>query len=171
MSSIIKSISLDAKTATIAKRVPNFSRFVRECLLRWDSIERKPNCPVERLGHPLIGDFCIPSPTRICLKHWPKGTPSREDWRLYRDMVEFHEYHKDRDRLILAFPQIQLFDIDHPIDDWPKLWIANRAELQNHETIDFDEMVISGNAKPTKKKAKSRGWKRIFPFLQSRFGY
>ena len=146
MSSIIKSISLDPKTAAIAKKVPNFSRFVRECLLRWDAIQREPDCPVERMGHPLVGEMCVPSKGRICMKHWPNGTPTMDDWRKFREMVDFNFRME-------GFESAQS-------------WVLHRAELLNRESISFDNMEIEGNAKPTKKKAKSRGWKRIFHFLQ-----
>ena len=127
MSSIVRSISLDPKTANIAQRIPNFSKFCRECLLRWDSIQRSPDCPVEKLEHPLVGDHCIPAPTRICLKHWPNGNPRLEDWREFRHIIEFDEFHKDRDRLLRAWPFLDDFNC-------PEEWIQHR-----------------GNAKPTKR--------------------
>lgn len=149
MSSIIKSISLDPKTANIARRVPNFSKFVRECLLRWDAIQRSPDCPVERLGHPLTGDMCVPAPTRICLKHWPDGVPRMEDWREFRNMIEFDGFHQDRDRLLQGWPFLEEFEC-------PQEWILHRAEMCNHAQIDFDDLDIEGNAKPTARAKKSR---------------
>ena len=160
MASIIKSISLDLKTAAIAKRVPNFSKFVRECLLRWDAIQRSPDCPVERLGHPLTGNHCVPAPTRICLKHWPDGVPRMEDWREFRNMIEFDRFHQDRDRLLQAWDFLDDFHC-------PEEWIQHRAKLVNFDSIDFEDMEIEGNAKPEKKKAPSRGWKRILWFLEA----
>jgi hypothetical protein len=160
LSSIIKSISLDPKTAHIAKRVPNFSKFVRECLLRWDAIQRSPDCPVERLGHPLTGDMCVPAPTRICLKHWPDGNPRMEDWREYRNMIEYDDFHLDRDRLLYAFPFLQDFEC-------PQEWIAHRAQMSNHAQIEFDDLDIEGNAKPTTREKKSK-IRRLWAVLWSR---
>jgi len=149
MTSIIKSISLDVKTAMIAKRVPNFSRFVRECLMRWEAIQRSPDCPVERLGHTgaIHGNHCTPSPTRICLKHWPNGTPRMEDWREFRSMVEFDGFHQDRDRLLQAWDFLADFKS-------PEEWLQHRAEITNHVQIDFDDMIIEGNAKPLQRPKK-----------------
>jgi len=151
MTSIIKSISLDPKTATIAKRVPNFSRFVRECLMRWDALQRTPDCPVERLGHTgaIHGNHCTPSPTRICLKHWPNGTPRMEDWREFRSMIEFDGFHQDRDRLLQAWDFLADFNS-------PEEWLQHRAQITNVEQIDFEDMKIEGNAKPRARKKKSR---------------
>jgi hypothetical protein len=157
MTSIIKSISLDAKTARIAKRVPNFSKFVRECLLRWDAIQRSPDCPVERLGHPLVGDHCIPAPTRICLKHWPNGRPTQEDWCEFRNMIEFDEFHQDRERLHRAWDFLVDFNC-------PEEWIQHRAEIANHAQIDFQDMEIEGNAKPRARMKKSK-IKRLWAVL------
>ena len=157
MSSIIKSISLDPKTANIAKQVPNFSKFVRECLLRWDAIRRTPDCPVERLGgeQALVGGHCVPNASRICLKHWPSGTARMEDWREFRHMIEFDEFHQDRTRLLQAWDFLEAFD-------GPEEWLQHRAELANQEQIDFENMEIEGNAKPSKtpKKKKKRWWRR-----------
>jgi len=163
MSSIIKSISLDPKTAAIAKRVPNFSKFVRQCLLQWEAIKRSPECPVERLEHPLVGNHCVPAPTRICLKHWPLGTPLMADWREFRHMIEFDSFHTDRDRLLKAWPFLEPFNA-------PEEWIQHRAELVNDPGIDFENMDIEGNAKPksvSKRQHKSR-MKRLMAFLRAK---
>ena len=78
-------------------------------------------------------------------------------------MVEYHEYHNDTDRLIQTWPFLEAFT---GMGAEPQYWIAHRAELLNRDSIDFDNMVIEGNAKPEKKKAPSRGWRRILAFLQ-----
>jgi len=160
MSSIIKSISLDLKTSHIAKRVPNLSKFVRECLLRWDAIQRSPDCPVERMGHGLVGSHCVPAPTRICLKHWPHGTPRMEDWREFRSMVEFDEFHQDRDRLIKGWDFLEEFNC-------PEEWIQHRAKMCNLEQIEFDDLEIEGNAKPTR-RAKTPKIRRLWAVLWSK---
>jgi len=155
MASIVKSISLDPKTANIARRIPNFSKFVRECLLRWDALRRSPDCPVEKLEHPLVGDHCIPAPTRFCLKHWPNGNPRLEDWREFRGMIEFDSFHQDRDRLLSAWPFLSEFD-------GPEEWIQHRADLTNQDQIDFEDIEIEGNAKPKKRKARGSVISRVF---------
>lgn len=160
LSSIIKSISLDPKTATIAKRVPNFSKFVRQCLLRWDAIQHRPDCPVQRLGHPLTGGHCVPAPTRICLKHWPHGPPRMEDWREFRNMIEFDGFHQSRDRLLQAWDFLADFEC-------PEEWIQHRAEMTNYEQIEFDDMEIEGNAKPAARVKKSK-IRRLWAVLWSR---
>jgi len=160
MASIIKSISLDPKTAVIAKRVPNFSRFVRECLLRWDAIQHSPDCPVERLGATLVGDFCVPSPTRVCLKHWPDGPPRMDDWREFRKMIEYDDFHQDRDRLITGWHYLAEFKS-------PQEWLSHRAEVANHAQIDFEDIQIEGNAKPTARVKKSK-IRRLWAVLWSR---
>jgi len=141
VSSIIRSISLDTKTAKIAKRVPNFSKFVRQCLLQWEAIRHSPDCPVERLGHGLVGDHCVPAPTRVCLKHWPVGTP-----RI--------------DRLLRGWPHLADFNC-------PEEWIQHRAELVNDESIDFTTIEIEGNAKPGPRKKKSK-IRRLWAVLSSK---
>jgi len=160
VSSIIRSISLDTKTAKIAKRVPNFSKFVRQCLLQWEAIRHSPDCPVERLGHGLVGDHCVPAPTRVCLKHWPVGTPRMEDWREFRSMIEFDSFHKDRDRLLRGWPHLADFNC-------PEEWIQHRAELVNDESIDFTTIEIEGNAKPGPRKKKSK-IRRLWAVLSSK---
>lgn len=158
MSSIVRSISLDPPTAKIAQRIPNFSKFCRECLLRWDAIQRSPDCPVERMDHPLVGDHCIPAPTRICLKHWPEGTPRMDDWREFRSMIEFDSYHQDRDRLLRAWPELTDFEC-------PEEWIQHRAKMAQVGQIDFDDMIVEGNAKPAKKTKKTNPIRQLIRFL------
>ena len=157
MSSIIKSISLNPKTAAIAKKVPNFSRFVRECLIRWDAIQREPDCPVERMGHPLVGEMCVPSNGRICMKHWPNGTPTMDDWRKFREMIDFN-----------IVSEFQLQEAGFPGFESPQSWVLHRADLLNRGAISFDNMDITGNAKPEndKRRRKKRSlMAKLLPFL------
>lgn len=172
MSSRVTTISLDDKTERIKNRIPNFSKFVRQCLLRWDALERDPSCPVERMNpEALVGEYCIPSPTRICLKHWPNGSPRMDDWRTFRDMVEYHDFHKDTDRLILTWPFLQAFS---GMGAEPQYWISHRAELVNEPQIPLDEIEIKGNSKPENDRRKKKTPKKRFsivqllPFLRSK---
>lgn len=159
MSSRITTISLDEQTDKIKDRIPNFSKFVRQCLLRWDALARSPDCPVERLGHPLVGNHCVPAPTRICLKHWPHGSPRREDWKEFRHMLEFDSFHMDRDRLLDAWPHLSQFNC-------PEEWIQHRAEIANVAQIEFDDMELSGNAKPKKDRRKGKKRRSIRQLLR-----
>jgi hypothetical protein len=75
----VTTISLDEKTAQIAKQMPNFSHFVRECLLRhhasslnqegcgWSKQERFANRCV-----PIVKD------RPVCFVCWPHGRPSQD---------------------------------------------------------------------------------------------
>ena len=82
MASIIRSVSLNPKTAEIASRLGNFSAFVRECLVRYDAA---------RGG----GDHTNPEEGRLdglcnamhhlgpCVKCYPLGGPDGDDWRVF----------------------------------------------------------------------------------------
>ena len=72
MSRIIKTIALDEKTAEIAKSLPNFSHFVRECLYRhsarfYDECTRNKNWRGT--------DRCNPLQQPTCWSCWPNGSP------------------------------------------------------------------------------------------------
>lgn len=75
----ITTISLDEKTAHIAKQMPNFSHFVRECLLRHhaNSLNRD-ECGWSKQER--FGNRCVPRvkdrPT--CFVCWPHGRPSQD---------------------------------------------------------------------------------------------
>ena len=167
MSSRVTTISLDEQTEKIKNRIPNFSKFVRQCLLRWDAVSRSPNCPVKRINGSLVGNVCVPARTRICLKHWPNGPPLMDDWRRYRDMIEFDGYHQSRTRLLQAWDF--LADYDSPFD-----WIQDRAKAVNDDQIDFDDMELEGNAKPENDRRRKKTPKKRFsivqllPFLRSK---
>jgi hypothetical protein len=46
-----KTISLDEETAMIAARLPNFSRFVRQCLQKHAAQATNPTMPREQFAH------------------------------------------------------------------------------------------------------------------------
>lgn len=95
--SIIKSISLTPDTDEIRQRIPNFSRFVRNCLREWSAMEgghhtqRNPldRVPSDNTGkehwfsrcNPMHANGCCP----IC---WPFGRPTRDSFRAWRDYCQ-----------------------------------------------------------------------------------
>jgi hypothetical protein len=167
MSSIIRSVSLDEQTSVIAKSVPNFSRFVRECLLRYHAVEHQADCPVERIngeGKGLVYGLCTPSSGRICLKHWPQGMPPMDDWRKFRDMNEC-----DPKSLYRIFPEAKLSSLDllphGSKSERIQAWIQHRAEVTNPAKINFNGMVVEGNAKYRKKEEKAAK-RRFLDFLR-----
>jgi len=64
-------------------------------------------------------------------------------------MVEFDGFHQDRDRLLQAWDFLADFNS-------PEEWLQHRAEITNHVQIDFEDMVITGNAKPDPNPKKSK---------------
>jgi hypothetical protein len=72
MSSIIKSIALDEKSAEIARSLPNFSHFVRECLFRHAAtLHAECDRPKDWAGT----KRCNPSNQPTCWSCWPNGAP------------------------------------------------------------------------------------------------
>ena len=89
----VTTISLDEKTAAIAKSLPNFSHFVRECLLRHHaSLMNVDECPFIRVER--FGDRCVPRVHNRphCFVCWPHGKPSET-------LVKNYLSHKDLNRL------------------------------------------------------------------------
>ena len=75
----VTTVSLDEQTAAIAKSMPNFSHFVRECLLRHHaSSVNQDDCNYVKQER--FGNRCVPRvrgrPT--CFICWPHGRPSQE---------------------------------------------------------------------------------------------
>ena len=137
--SIIASISLDPETKRIASQIPNFSRFVRNCLRRYHATLITPHCRAE--DENIVGGLCIPSAKRVCLSCWPDGPPDYPDWKSYSRSIRF------------------LVDED---EDYPELhkqareWVQEKAMEANPANIDFSDIPIEGNAKRTKKPPKKR---------------
>jgi len=167
MSSRVTTISLDEDTEKIKKRIPNFSKFVRECLLRWDAVQRDPVCRTERaFPESIIGDHCIPAPNRVCLKHWPNGNANMQDWREFRQMIDAEEQGHDF-KTSLTWPFLSEFDFN------PRYWIQHRAEMVNMPMIEFDGIELEGNAKPEndKRRRKKRSlMAKLLPFLAPKQG-
>jgi len=164
LSSIIRSISLDEQTAVIAKSVPNFSRFVRECLLRYHAVEHEAGCPVESLGGALKNGFCTPGRGRFCLKHWPSGLPDLEDWKKFQDMMKCNPK-----RLYESYPECNLSSLEllshGSKDERIQAWIQRQAERRNPAQINFAGMIVEGNAK-YQKKVKTESKRRFRDFLR-----
>ena len=142
LTSIIKSISLDPQTAELARNVPNFSRFVRECLIRhhlkdggeWGLCKRESQ------------DEKLPMIKPRCLKCWPAGPPAQEDWRNYVRQPRTHDpYGK---KLSVYMREDNPAFMDHEL-------VQAQALAANPALFTFDDMIIEGNAKP-KKRAKRR---------------
>jgi len=64
-------------------------------------------------------------------------------------MLEFDEHYQDRDRLLQAWDFLEDFEC-------PEEWIQHRAKICNLEQIDFENMDITGNAKPSKTLPKKK---------------
>jgi len=85
-----------------------------------------------------------------------------EDWREFRKMIEFDDYHQDEDRLHRAWDFLADFES-------PQNWIAERAKISNHAQIDFDDLEIEGNAKPAPREKKSK-IRRLWAVLWAKNG-
>ena len=82
--SIIKSAALDEQTSRIADNLPNFSHFVRECLLRHAVNMNAASCDRTRwVSHPrsqtpFETNRCNPTVQPSCFVCWPYGPPPLE---------------------------------------------------------------------------------------------
>ena len=95
----VSSVSLTQETYEIAKSMPNFSSFVRECLMRW---RYEAQADKSRHIHPaFIGtnpnntesvfEICYPhSKNGVCLLCWPHGVPNNDDWKEFRSSWDFN---------------------------------------------------------------------------------
>jgi len=107
----VTTISLDEKTASIAKSLPNFSHFVRECLLRHHAASmNNEDCPYNKQER--FGNRCVPLSHQRphCFVCWPHGKPSQ-------DLVTSYFSHRDLNRLDEAtkIQNWQLLNIDQNI--------------------------------------------------------
>ena len=114
----VTTISLDEKTAAIAKSMPNFSHFVRECLLRHhaNTINRD-ECQYQRQSR--FANRCVPivKGRPVCFVCWPKGRPSQDLVTSYlRD-------HKDIKRL----------DRETEAENWQLLQIDQNFSVQESD--------------------------------------
>jgi len=143
MTSIIKSISLDPQTAQLAQNVPNFSRFVRECLIRhhlskggeWGLCKREDE----------ESKLCLPMKKPRCLKCWPAGPPPGEAWTAYVRKPLTHDPYGKK-----LGPYVQ----KHNPDYMDHVLVQEAALEANPALFDFEDMIIEGNAKPKKRQKK-----------------
>lgn len=148
MSSIIKSISLDPQTADLAQRIPNFSKFVRECLIRHHFTKEGVNlqCMREDDESPLCNPFSVVKGR--CVSCWPAGPPPHDAWSTYCRKPLY----TDSGSLLLE-PNPDY--MDHALVQW-------HAEGANPPVFSFEDMIIEGNAKPSKRERKRMKFRHFF---------
>ena len=141
--SIVKSVSLDPQTAELATRIPNFSRFVRECLIRHfiDGGGEWVQCKREDDGAKL----CLPMKQPRCMKCWPCGPPPQEAWIAYCRAPRTHDAYGKELSPYMAEPNPDY--MDHTL-------VQEAAEEVNPVLFSFDDMIVEGNAKPEKRKVR-----------------
>lgn len=145
MSSIIKTISLDPQTAQLAKNIPNFSRFVRECLIRHFLHEGGSYGQCKREDDD--AKLCLPMVAPRCMKCWPAGPPPHDAWVAY---VKKPQTHDPYGKKLGPYAQVKNPDyMDHVL-------VQEAAIEANPRLFDFEDMIIEGNAKPTRRQKKSR---------------
>ncbi len=157
MSSRITTISLDDHTHAIKTKMGgNFSKFVRECLRRYEAHHSEAQCLVEKkiaaglVKDTLVGGLCIPLGANYCNKHWPHGRPTVENWRTYREMLDCLNDPRYAPKLLEYWPVLEDFAS-------PQEWVQTSAKLQNMNLFSIEDIDLKGNKKkePTKKKRKS----------------
>ena len=89
---IIKSVSLDERTAKIASELPNFSHFVRECLYRHAITVHSDICDRESMGFRGL-DRCNPMIQPVCFVCWPQGAP---DIKAIKNATEDSQIHPSK---------------------------------------------------------------------------
>jgi len=77
------SVSLDEQTKALSASKPNFSRWVRQALLREASLT---------VGHQTAYDYringlCNPMTNLVCSICWPDGKPARQAWITYANAI------------------------------------------------------------------------------------
>ena len=132
---IIKSVSITPKEAEIAKNM-NLSRFVRECLNRYDAHLRSGVAQHAQPGVQERQGYCRPKSG--CLACWPDGAPSEEAFDLFLGRIKATKGYGGYEG-----PEVG----NH---EWLKSLIPMR--------FDFDGIVVKGNAKKTPTKENKRFW-------------
>ena len=182
----IKSVALDDTTEPIAAHIisngGNFSKFVRECLIRYHAetggamncrrgLEDNPIFPADRLCRPFMKTRCI--------KCWPVGAPPEKAWAEYthgptrtETRIRDHNNLPDDPAGSASF----LTDTSHPLfPGWyaegekyeyvifqqhenfnDHEWILAEAERFNPPLFDLSDLDVKGNAKPVKKRRRRR---------------
>lgn len=85
------SVSLDEQTKALANQKNNFSRWVRQALLREASLTA---------GHQTAEQYrydghCNPMTNLVCSICWPDGKPARQDWITYVNALNAATGHDD----------------------------------------------------------------------------
>ena len=135
----VTTISLDEKTAVIAKSLPNFSHFVRECLLRHHAASmNQDDCPFNRVDR--FENRCVPRVLNRphCFVCWPHGKPSEQ-------LVKNFLSHKDMNRL----------DEATKLENWQLLNINQGISVQ--ETKKAEKLVKMSLRKRFKRLWTFRG--------------
>lgn len=155
----VSSVSLTDETWEIAKSMPNFSSFVRECLIRW---RYEAQVDKSRHLHPMqIGrnprtnhieyTVCYPhSKLGLCLLCWPNGAPTSGDWKSW---VSGWQY-AHAERGIRG-------------DGQPLKWILERAEQNNtREAFHMTEFDFKRKNSAKTENPARRNWSRILAVLR-----
>ena len=169
----VKTISLDDETWPIAQSMPNFSRFVRECLTRYYAASHgQLNC---RRSLREDDRLCVPMRTKAeggrCVACWPAGKPDHEDWSEYvrgpRDEQRVRQLTIPErgwvagDRWTNEIPASEHY-LDHD-------WIQARAVEVNPVMFSMEDIPIKGNApKSAKTKKPKRGPFQLITGILSR---
>jgi len=82
MARIIKSVSLDPRTALIAGQIGNFSAFVRDALYQYEEhyAQVVRHTADEEHRH---GGLCNAMSRPYCRTCWPRGPPAGDAWRAF----------------------------------------------------------------------------------------
>tara|TARA_R100001463_G_scaffold56168_1_gene108176 strand:+ start:794 stop:1249 length:456 start_codon:yes stop_codon:yes gene_type:complete len=140
--SIIKTVSLDETTDEIRKTIPNFSFFVRECLLRYAAQSRAEleSCKYSD-SIDLFDGRCNPlNMTRpLCFHCWPNGSPRKEDVKLFRSNMQLKESSP-----VLHDPSM---DIE---------WLDQKAYENNQHLIHITNYMTRKAIEPTPTPRKSK---------------
>jgi|TARA_Y100001951_G_scaffold85023_1_gene74712 hypothetical protein len=152
----IRSISLDAETFQIAKTIPNFSKFVRECLRRHQNHEGKLSMIHRQPGVFERTGFCLPS--SLCPVCWIDGVATDHNFDLYMGRDP-----QDRNRSSRSVDE----SINHPPTPYEGPEVGNREWLLSTIGAPFPISGIDavGNAKPQNRKKPSVLRKIVLKFL------
>lgn len=156
---IISSVSLDEETKEIAKSMPNFSSFVRECLIRWryeHQADKARHLHPTSVGYNPQTDevaitICYPhSKHGLCLLCWPEGAPDVADWKAWRS--EWLYDHRNG-RMMKG----------EPVE-----WIQERARGNNtREAFHMTDFKFDrAKSAKTEKVGQDRKWVRILAVLR-----
>jgi hypothetical protein len=152
----IRSISLDAETFQIAKTIPNFSKFVRECLRRHQNHEGKLSMIHRQPGVYERNGFCMPN--SLCPVCWIDGVPTEYNFDLFMGRDP-----KERNRTQQSVSEA----MNNPPIPYEGPEVGNREWLLSTIGAPFpiSEIDAEGNAKPQKRKKPSVLRKIVLKFL------